>query len=196
MTDVNITDDNAYILTASADKTAMICNNGNNEKTILIGHKNSVTSIAASHNNDMCITGSEDATAIIWSFSTGKMLRTLAGHQSTISYVDFLSNSICVTCSWDNTARLWDATNGAHICTYTIPDKNVSQIIWKFPYCIVNRGGVYEVWKADTFSYTGKIEKCNTIYSIDKLFIANCNFKNAECNDITKAILYQYGAIM
>lgn len=196
VTDVNISDDNTYILTASADKTAMIYNNCNNAKTILVGHKNAVTSIAASHNNDMCITGSEDATAIIWSFSTGKMLRTLDGHQSTISYVDFISNSICVTCSWDNTARLWDATNGTHICTYTIPDKNVSQIIWKFPYCIVNRGGVYEVWKADIFSYIGKIEKCNTIYSIDKLFIANCNFKSVKCNDITKAILYQYGAIL
>ena len=172
VTDVNISDDNEYILTASADRTAMICNTISNTKRILSGHKKAVTSIAASQNNNLCITGSEDTSAIIWSLSTGEKRITLDGHRSTISYVVFLSNNVCVTCSWDNTAKIWDATNGALICTYAIPDSNVSQIIWKFPYCIVNRSGIYEVWKADTSSYTGRVEKCNTIYAIDKLFIS------------------------
>ena len=75
----------------------------------LIGHNNSVYSVAISPDNKFIVTGSWDKTAKVWDSNTGHLIHTLAGHTDWLSSVAVsFDNRFIVTGSWDKTAKVWD----------------------------------------------------------------------------------------
>jgi WD40 repeat protein/serine/threonine protein kinase len=113
---------------ASADRNAESNNTGGypavhvwnvqtgQELQILVGHVNTVYSLAFSPDSQYLVTGSADDTARIWNVQTGQEVRRLVGHTSAINAVAYAPDGRSVlTGSNDQTVRLWDAQTGTEI---------------------------------------------------------------------------------
>ncbi|MBS0017827.1 MAG: GUN4 domain-containing protein [Arthrospira sp. SH-MAG29] len=87
-------------------------NNSCLQKT-LMGHSNSVYSVAFSPDNQTLASGSSDKTIKLWDVTTGKLRETLTGHSDWVSSVAFSRDgqTLC-SGSGDNTIKLWDVTTG------------------------------------------------------------------------------------
>src|SRR5918996_1684524 len=59
----------------------------------LIGHNNSVCSVAISPDNKFIVTGSKDGTAKVWDSKTGQLMHTLAGHTDRVGSVAISSDN-------------------------------------------------------------------------------------------------------
>lgn len=77
----------------------------------LIGHADSINSVAWSPDGQRIITASADRTAAIWEAATGRLLSELRGHGDTVKSAAFSPGSgrYVLTASQDRTARVWDA---------------------------------------------------------------------------------------
>ena len=111
--------DGKAIVTASADKTAIVWNAESGEKLrTLAGHTNHVHSAAFSRDAKAIVTASADNTAIVWNAESGEKLRTLAGHTSSVYSAAFSPDGkAIVTASVDNTAIVWNAESGEKLRT-------------------------------------------------------------------------------
>ncbi|CAM9242592.1 unnamed protein product [Phaeothamnion confervicola] len=85
----------------------------------LRAHKNWVTSIAAStENDDMILSSSRDKTVLVWTLTRGEESygyprRSLTGHSHFVSEVVISSDGqFALSGSWDGTLRLWDINTG------------------------------------------------------------------------------------
>lgn len=95
----------------------------------LVGHTDTVYSVAFSPDGETLASGSEDSTIILWNTTTGEHIKTLArptgpfvgpadtlaGHTDTVYSVAFSPDGTTLASgSADNTIILWDATTGQH----------------------------------------------------------------------------------
>ena len=79
----------------------------------LVGHTNSVTSVAWSPDGSQIVSSSFDSTVRIWNAATGNLTRTLNGHTHCVLSVAWSPDgSQIVSGSFDNTVRIWNATTG------------------------------------------------------------------------------------
>jgi WD40 repeat protein len=96
----------------------------------LLGHTNSVLSLALAPGGMRLVTGSRDMTARIWDLATGKTITTLRGHTGAVTSVAVSPNGRwIVTGSSDDTVRLWDASTGdaiAIIADYAVPVNSIA----------------------------------------------------------------------
>ncbi|KAF8593060.1 WD40 repeat-like protein [Ceratobasidium sp. AG-I] len=78
----------------------------------LVGHSDSVTSVAFSPGGDRIVSGSDDNTVRMWDTKTGAAIgEPLVGHSSWVTSVAFSpGGDHIVSGSRDNTARMWDTT--------------------------------------------------------------------------------------
>ncbi|KAG1086888.1 hypothetical protein G6F42_020819 [Rhizopus arrhizus] len=80
-------------------------------KFLLVGHTNSVRSIAA-HGNTL-VSGSYDNTVVVWNLETGRLLHRMEGHTSNVySVVIDPPRQQCMSGSMDSTIYIWDLVTG------------------------------------------------------------------------------------
>jgi small GTP-binding protein len=78
-------------------------------RSILQGHKNSISSIAWSLNGEMLASTSSDTSIRLWDTQTGQHLRTLIGHSDWIYCVAWSPDGrVLASGSADRTIRLWN----------------------------------------------------------------------------------------
>ena len=88
----------------------------------LVGHTDSVQSIAFSPDGDVVATGSLDGTARLWSIRQAQELRCLLGHSGSIETVLFTPDGRrLVTGATDGTTRIWDVGLGREL--YVLPGR-------------------------------------------------------------------------
>ena len=84
------------------------------ERAVLAGHNQAITSLQVSTESDLLVSGSRDRTALVWRLpkqqeNWATEYTRLVGHNHFVSGVSFSSDaSHLLTCSWDKTIRLWD----------------------------------------------------------------------------------------
>lgn len=143
ITKAEFSPDGTKIVTASADKTAIIWDSQAGEQLFtLTGHTDTVTDAAFSPDGTKVVTSSADKTAIIWDIQTGKPLRTLKGHTGGVVSTDFAPDGqLLVTASDDTTAIIWDVQTGQQLLVLHEPGNEFSS---PFPFASV------------AFSYDGR----------------------------------------
>ena len=82
------------------------------QKTMM-GHKNSVTSVALSSEGRLAISGSLDGDLRVWNLESGECLKTLKGHTDEVWSVSITPDGRwAVSGSKDTTVRFWDLESG------------------------------------------------------------------------------------
>ena len=118
---VALSGDGKYVVTASADGTAILWEAGTGKRvqTFHHGHTDSLTSLAISGDGKVVATGSLDKTAALWDTHSGKKIQTFYGHTFWVDSVAMSSDGKhIVSGSSDRTAILWDAANGKRLQTF------------------------------------------------------------------------------
>jgi WD40 repeat protein/serine/threonine protein kinase len=103
--------DGTRIVTASADKTALIWSaDGSGPTLILRGHEDVVQSAAWSPDGTRIVTASYDKTARVWNADGSGIPIVLRGHEDLVQSAAWSPDSTrIVTASHDKTARVWNA---------------------------------------------------------------------------------------
>lgn len=87
----------------------------------LNGHRNSVYSVAFSHDSTRLASASEDHTVNIWNTSSGECQYTTEGHSEAVLSVAFSHDSTkLVSASIDHAVKIWDMASGKCLQTLTI----------------------------------------------------------------------------
>jgi WD40 repeat protein len=91
---------------------------------ILIGHTDTITSLAFSPDGKTLASGSMDKTVRTWNIETYQGMKTLEGHKAWISSVIFSQDGILLaSSSWkDNRILVWSASDGKLIRTLIASD--------------------------------------------------------------------------
>jgi WD domain, G-beta repeat len=108
ITDVAISADQQFIMTASRDNTAKLWSIKGGLLETYIGHKGTVYSIDMSPDGSKILTSSRDNTAKLWDSESGDLIRTFSGHENDVFDAHFSPDGqSIVTASGDKTAKLW-----------------------------------------------------------------------------------------
>jgi platelet-activating factor acetylhydrolase IB subunit alpha len=138
----------------------------------LLGHRSSVTCIAAHPQFSLLASGSEDSTIKIWDFETMQYERTLKGHTGPVTGLAFdtLGRYLCSS-SVDTSAKIWDMKT--FVCTATLRghDHSLSAIVVMPPagdfVLTCSRDNLIKAWEVSTGyctkTYTGHTEWVKTI---------------------------------
>ena len=95
----------------------------------LIGHTNTISTVAITTDGRLAISGSRDRDLRIWVISTGVCLRSLQGHRDLVSCVDLSQDKrFAVSGSWDNTLCLWALATGECLKEFTEHEDYVSAV--------------------------------------------------------------------
>jgi len=107
--------DGAYIVTASKDRTAVLWNAATGNIVRTLTHSSSVLCVDFSPDGEHIITGGSDNSLIVWNRISGMIERTLLGHADWVYSVDYSPDAAprVVTSSNDGTIRLWNILTGA-----------------------------------------------------------------------------------
>jgi WD40 repeat protein len=98
---------------------------------VQLGHADSLTSVALSHDGRFLATGSKDSTARLWEVATGKELRTFKGHAGAVTCVAFSEDDATLaTGSADWTARLWNVADGQEIHQFHQHSDAITSVIF------------------------------------------------------------------
>ena len=99
--------------------TASLNTPGGNLLRTLIGHNDSVYTVAIAPDGKTAVSGSDDNTLKLWDLQTGKEISTLTGHNSRVLAVAIAPDGkTAVSGSDDNTLKLWDLQTGKEISTF------------------------------------------------------------------------------
>ena len=109
--------DGKRIVYGSDDNTVCIWDIiSKNEVAKLRGHREAVTGVAISPNEERVASGSLDKTLRIWDIDRRKEVFVLKGHEYGINDVEYSPNGkIVASGSIDNTIRIWSAISGKEI---------------------------------------------------------------------------------
>ncbi|MEM7552576.1 MAG: serine/threonine-protein kinase [Cyanobacteria bacterium P01_A01_bin.84] len=89
-------------------------------QSTLIGHEDSVASLAYSPDAKSLASGSYDRTVKLWDTEIQQEIRTFKGHSGWIGAVVFGKNGKhLISGSYDKTIKFWDVTTGKEIRTFT-----------------------------------------------------------------------------
>lgn len=120
ISDIALSRDGKFCLTASWDKTMRLWNLETGKATaIFVGHTNDVMSCAFSPDNRLIVSGSRDKTMKVWNirgdlkgeFAVSGPGRSNLGHTEWVSAVRFSPdhvNPLVVSCGWDKMVKVWD----------------------------------------------------------------------------------------
>lgn len=87
------------------------------DKTLL-GHSDTVWSVAVKPNSQDILSGGSDRTIKLWNVASGKLLRTFSRHSSTVwSVAVSPDGQRFASSSGDKTADVWDLATGEFLCT-------------------------------------------------------------------------------
>lgn len=89
------------------------------ELMTLSSHKDIVSSVAFSPDNNFFVSASWDKTIKLWDLNTGKVIREFIGHKEKIQSVVFSSDGTFIASGgWDDVIRVWDVNTGKEIKTF------------------------------------------------------------------------------
>jgi len=101
----------------------------------LVGHKNWVTSIAATYEqSNLIVSASRDKKCMVWELtpeaeSCGYARKALSGHGEAVQDVTLSSDGqFALSGSWDKTLRLWDLNTGATVRVFQGHTKDVFSV--------------------------------------------------------------------
>ena len=115
--------DGNYFVSAHGDNChmALLWNREAEIEKALIGHEDSVTSIAISLDSQKIITGSADKTIKIWNMQNGSEEFTLSGHTDVVCTLAITPDGKSVISgSYDGTMKLWDIDKGQEPIFFSI----------------------------------------------------------------------------
>ena len=99
------------------------------QRAMLLGHTDSVTSVAVSSDGKYVVSGSEDKSVKIWSTETGDVVQSLTGHTDGVLSVAVSSDGkYVVSGSWDNSVKIWSTKTGDVVWTLTGHTSDVSSV--------------------------------------------------------------------
>ena len=99
----------------------------------LIGHSESVWSVAFNHDGSRIVSGSTDHTVKLWDSVTGQVLNTFVGHRYWVTSVSINHDgSKIVSGSYDRTIKLWDSLAGEVIRTFIGHDASVTSVSFNY----------------------------------------------------------------
>ena len=118
---IAITEDEKYLVSASADKTIRIWNLIENRQiSILTGHNSSVLAVAVSKDREFIASGSQDGTIILWNFQAKNIIGILKGHIKSIKHVAITNNTkYIVSGSRDGSIILWSIKELAQVAVFS-----------------------------------------------------------------------------
>ncbi|KAI3662256.1 hypothetical protein MP638_001453 [Amoeboaphelidium occidentale] len=138
---------------------------------LLLGHSNSVYSLASAGNT--LISGSADNTIMLWNPVSDQRIMTLVGHKDTVSCLAVIDNAL-YSGSWDRTIIKWNVNNGLIIQEFPIAHGRFIQSIATKDSSLFSGSGDSVVIKWDTT--TG--QPVQTYRSRDKRLLAVNLWKN------------------
>jgi WD40 repeat protein/outer membrane protein OmpA-like peptidoglycan-associated protein len=100
-------------------------------RKLLIGHKQSITSLQWNTSGTLVLTASKDGSVRLWSAETGETVKAINAHKATV-YTAYLSpdEKRVLSASADKTARVWNAQTGDSIVTLTGHAGEVLSALW------------------------------------------------------------------
>ncbi|MGW1073061.1 nSTAND1 domain-containing NTPase [Streptomyces sp. NPDC002537] len=120
----------------------------------LMGHADTVASVAFSPDGRTLATASHDRTVQLWDTAGGERRRTLTGHTDTVTSVAFSPDGkILATGSGDRTVRFWDAATGEPRGTLTGRTGGVTSVAFSPDGGILATGdddGTVRLWDVGT----------------------------------------------
>jgi len=128
----------AWCVTFSPDGKKIVSGNSDNSVKVwdvrsgkllktVVGHKNSVRSVAVSPDGTKIISGSRDSTIKVWDMKSGKELNTFKNHKDSVVSVNFSPDGgKIVSGSYDGTAKISDLQTGKVLKTL----KDHKDAIW------------------------------------------------------------------
>ena len=85
----------------------------------LVGHAESVLSVAFNPSGRLLASGSSDNTIHLWDVTSGRPVRLLTGHKAQVFSVAFSPNgAMLASASADHTVKLWDVAGGRALLTF------------------------------------------------------------------------------
>ncbi|CAK9252808.1 unnamed protein product [Sphagnum jensenii] len=98
-------------------------------KSVLVGHRGPVTSIAVHPLYTLMATGSEDTIIKIWDYDSAQCERSLKGHTGPVTGLCYdSSGNFLASCSADMSAKIWDMCSFSCIKTLRGHDHSISSI--------------------------------------------------------------------
>lgn len=95
----------------------------------LLGHSDTVYSVAMSPDSRILASGGFDNKIILWDTESGRQLRTLDGHNGAMLGLAFRPDGkVLASASGDRTAKLWDVVTGERLDTFGESLKELSAI--------------------------------------------------------------------
>ena len=110
--------DSAWLVSGSADKTAIIWNLATRQKhRTLRGHTNAIYAVGFTPDNKRVVTGSLDHALKLWNTATGALIQTMTGHTDKVHAVAVTPDNRILSGGKDRSIRIWDGITGAGLST-------------------------------------------------------------------------------
>lgn len=123
VTDVALSRDSRYFLTASEDRTARLWNASTGEYAgRTYRHDSDITSVAFSRDGKLVLTGSDDWTARLWETQTERVRHTFSGHQGSLDTAAFSPNEARILTTASGVGYLWDVSTGVMLAQLHGPE--------------------------------------------------------------------------
>ncbi|MBD2224473.1 NB-ARC domain-containing protein [Calothrix anomala] len=110
-------------------QTASLTSPGASLVRTLVGHSNSVNTVALSTDGKYAISGSDDKTLKVWNWQTGELLRTLVGHSDSVNAVALSADGkYVISTSRDTTLKVWNWQTGELLRTLVGHSRSVNAV--------------------------------------------------------------------
>jgi WD40 repeat protein len=137
-------------------------------KIPLVGHTDTINSVAISPDGKLVATGSEDSTTRVWQLGTGKLVRVLHDPNGAVSLVRFSPKGRLLLTISPGTARVYEVKTWTTIAIHRDPDYvNAAQFSLDGTRVVTaGRDGTAAVWSAttggDLFRLAGHSDELNS----------------------------------
>uniref|UniRef100_A0A7S4I5I2 Phospholipase A-2-activating protein n=1 Tax=Vannella robusta TaxID=1487602 RepID=A0A7S4I5I2_9EUKA len=137
------------LVTASTDSTVLLWDRRNLSEPFytLIGHTNTVCSLALNQSSLTLISGSYDGTCILWDLNSGTQKLVLDAHKPSVLCVTVLQDGNFATGGSDKLIKLWNSTTGELIRTFQGHTDAVRKLVQvDLGLCSCSNDGTVRVW--------------------------------------------------
>jgi WD40 repeat protein len=129
----------------------------------LVGHSDTVLSIAWSPDGKALVSGANDASLRLWDAESGQLLYALEGHSGPILDVDWSPDgSVIASASDDHTVRLWHTDSERQIRVLEGHTNGVTGISFSFDGRLLasqSQGGHVRLWRANVWEEVARFKE-------------------------------------
>lgn len=169
-----------------------VCTGVEVRKTML-GHTESVGSLAVSSDGRWLVSGSDDETLRLWEVASGSALgEPMLGHTDSVNSVAISSDDkLIASASWDGTVRLWDAATQKLVMILQGQEGSVASVVFSVDGKKINSGShdaTFRIWDIETGKAVAKTLGSSVVavaVSPDGQWIASSSYKGVLICDIS-----------